>query len=676
MKISDLKIPKIVCAPVVLAVGMLSSMPASAATYWLNVSSATGGHVESNPAKIWCGTYSGISWVAGECSKSFSGGTGVTLTATPVAGYAFSKWSGACTGSAATCKVTMSNTKLVKAEFVASTGTGGSTGGGTTGSGSTGGGSMGGGSTGGGATGGGATGGGSTGGGSTGGGSTGGGSTGGGSTGGGSTGGGTAPGTATGDIVIPGGSTSATLSQAGKVYVLGGNLTTSGQAVKITASNITLDLNGYTIVYNNSGSGSVRGIETAVFADNITIRNGTILQGAGNSSGSPAVYLTGATSTPGKFTLKNLVIRTTGWQSDGVENGQGYALNGTTIDHCFIELKGGTDAIDGAGADPIGINARSKGGMVITNNILVGGHRGMQLALTDGTVSDTARSDVSGNLIQQQRSPGSKAPYGILLAKAHNVDIHDNQIVSDDGRGINVDGWEDGTSTGAAGNKVFNNVIDVQYNTLATSGAYVENNVYGIRDRYGSGNNSFTGNTIMVANSLSGDLMGVFIGSDSVDQYMVNLVADSNTIIGRTIAGSSSKPVAFFFTASPQVSVSNNKYIANSLTGGTTGGVTLSNNIALSPSASTPATVTGVTLTKFLDNYLVQWNKSSNADVFEYVVYKDGVPVDMSTRGGYFWVDRGVSGTHTYKVAAKNLTGTVGAPSAEISTSGAVNGWW
>ena len=67
------------------------------------------GTVSSAPAGINCGT---------DCTESYNQGTSVTLTATPAAGSKLSAWSGACTGTAATCTVSMSAAKTVKANFV------------------------------------------------------------------------------------------------------------------------------------------------------------------------------------------------------------------------------------------------------------------------------------------------------------------------------------------------------------------------------------------------------------------------------------------------------------------------------------------------------------------------------------------------------------------------------
>jgi hypothetical protein len=66
------------------------------------------------------GSISGTGITCGsDCSESYSSGTKVTLTAKPTTGATFSGWSGACSGSTATCTVTMDATKTVKAGFTA-----------------------------------------------------------------------------------------------------------------------------------------------------------------------------------------------------------------------------------------------------------------------------------------------------------------------------------------------------------------------------------------------------------------------------------------------------------------------------------------------------------------------------------------------------------------------------
>jgi endoglucanase len=76
--------------------------------YQLKVSASNSGTVTSNSGGINCGT---------ACNATYAPGTVVTLTATPPAGKTFSAWSGACTGSANTCTVTVNATLQVKANF-------------------------------------------------------------------------------------------------------------------------------------------------------------------------------------------------------------------------------------------------------------------------------------------------------------------------------------------------------------------------------------------------------------------------------------------------------------------------------------------------------------------------------------------------------------------------------
>src|SRR5204862_1597369 len=66
-----------------------------------------GGKVTSSPAGINRGS---------TCSASFNAGTPVTLTATPVSGWSFQGWGGACSGTG-TCSLTMDAAKSATATF-------------------------------------------------------------------------------------------------------------------------------------------------------------------------------------------------------------------------------------------------------------------------------------------------------------------------------------------------------------------------------------------------------------------------------------------------------------------------------------------------------------------------------------------------------------------------------
>ncbi len=76
----------------------------------LSVTLAGNGVVRSQPVGIDCGS---------TCSATFGDGASVVLTATPSAGQRFTGWSGACSGSEATCTLAMSADRSVGAAFAA-----------------------------------------------------------------------------------------------------------------------------------------------------------------------------------------------------------------------------------------------------------------------------------------------------------------------------------------------------------------------------------------------------------------------------------------------------------------------------------------------------------------------------------------------------------------------------
>ncbi len=79
----------------------------------LTVTTTGPGIVTSSPSGISCGT---------ACVASFTPGTTVTLTAAAGAGATFSGWGGACSGSAASCTVSMTAFRTVTATFTQTSG--------------------------------------------------------------------------------------------------------------------------------------------------------------------------------------------------------------------------------------------------------------------------------------------------------------------------------------------------------------------------------------------------------------------------------------------------------------------------------------------------------------------------------------------------------------------------
>jgi len=454
-----------------------------------------------------------------------------------------------------------------------------------------------------------------------------------------------------------------TLNNVGEYYRLTKDISASGTAFTITADNVTLDLNEHTVTYDTSSGGN--GVK--ISANRAIVKNGTIIQGNGKSSHSPVVYLSNGSGNE----LHHLILKPTGVKCYGISG-----RRNAEIHHVYIESHTTTSCDRGDGIAAIQLEGGSGSGDIhdIHDNILVNGHTGVVL------IGGSQTTKVYNNLIQPKRRPGCKAPYGIgLSSKIHNVKVYNNQIISDNGRGIILDGWYQGAPEGASGNYIHDNRIDVQYSERATGGYYVENSVYGIRDRYSSGNNTFENNVIMTANGVDGRIRAFYVGSDSTDPLMTNILIQNNTIISRAL--DTSVPYGafvFFWDYAQEITCINNNYYTDGTLqrNGNVDDLTFTGNNVLNPIPVTPIAPTALTIRKFLNSYLLKWNNNFEAGVFEYVVYRDGQKLPISPRGGTFYVDVDVGGTHTYSISALTLSGTEGPRCAEVSTTTAKNGWW
>ena len=93
--------------------GALSTTATFTTVYTLSVGRGGSGSVTGTPNGEF-GTYINC---GGSCSAKFQQGTSVTLTATPAAGANFTGWTGACSGVAPTCSVTIADDTKVQANF-------------------------------------------------------------------------------------------------------------------------------------------------------------------------------------------------------------------------------------------------------------------------------------------------------------------------------------------------------------------------------------------------------------------------------------------------------------------------------------------------------------------------------------------------------------------------------
>jgi len=80
----------------------------SSTAYTLSVTKTGVGTVTSTPSGISCGA---------TCSKSFAGGSTITLKATTISGNIFSSWSGCSSSSGSSCYIVLNDNKSVEAVF-------------------------------------------------------------------------------------------------------------------------------------------------------------------------------------------------------------------------------------------------------------------------------------------------------------------------------------------------------------------------------------------------------------------------------------------------------------------------------------------------------------------------------------------------------------------------------
>jgi len=466
------------------------------------------------------------------------------------------------------------------------------------------------------------------------------------------------------------------LDRAGETYILTRDVSAGGTCFTIRGEGVTLNLNKHTVVYNEAPSSSpVYGIHVA--ANGAVVTNGTILQGSGASALSHAIRYA---DNRGGGELSYLIAKVSGRQSMGV---YGYtAMGDTEMHHLFIDSRATKNPSRNEGLACIKIdycNDPCKGD--IHDNILVNCHSGISIEQKDNSLE----RNVYNNLIQHKRRLGIKQPQGIAIGHlASNINVYDNQVISDNGRGIYVSGYGQGTP-GPTNIVVRRNRVDVDYFIQAKSGDgnYVENNVDGIYVRYGAGNNAFEDNIIIADNHAGSSVDPFFIGSDNYDQRMRGLAVRGNTIIAK-------KDNAIKYGAVEQLLVADNKYLAEVFsscnwdcreTNVNVGDEVIEeSNLKIALENYVPSAPSNLRITRFLDSYLLRWDdnlEKGESQTYEYVVYRDGQKLPVSPRGGTFFVDvdAALSGPHTYEVSALNLNGQEGPKSAPVSTAEAKVGW-
>jgi hypothetical protein len=209
-----------------------------------------------------------------------------------------------------------------------------------------------------------------------------------------------------------------TISAQGSYY-LTANLTASGSSAGITisASNVTLDLNGFALV--GGGSGNVTGINVPAAQKNILIRNGTVrgwTSGGINASNATNSVIQG-------IRLSNNTASSTFFNVAAVSVG-----NGSTVKDCVVAQNANSHGIS------VG-NACAVSGCVARANSAGVGIRALDSCYVVGNISDSNGTGIavgSGNRIESN-SCTFNASAGILIP----LGATNNLVIRNSARGNN-----------------------------------------------------------------------------------------------------------------------------------------------------------------------------------------------------------------------------------------------
>lgn len=467
------------------------------------------------------------------------------------------------------------------------------------------------------------------------------------------------------------------LDTADSIYILQNDVQSDGDCFPITRENVTLDLQGHTVIYGNSPViGHYNAVTCYMYADkDIEVFNGTLVQGNGVFE---QYYSSAVGCGANDSRLHDLKIHIHTNNSECISIGSPY--NMSIYDNlCYISdwshNKGYGMTLGGDGTQEIHIY----------NNTIAGGHRGIQL--------ENGGDDIYlyNNLIQNRRSLGRKSPQGIYFGGGGtNHHVYNNQLVTDYGRGMKLSGET---------RFVYDNIIDVQYSRRATEGIgsqpYVENRCYGVWSRQGGATTVYN-NRIFVDNLVMNDTGSEDIGIAIMGEP--NWTVYNNTIfVTHNDSGRSSTGIEMgsaYGVNCDDVSITGNNITAASLACDLEDGdnLELTGNRLIRPvdyqagwtatsfsningttepndiiydSNSSPA-ITNPTWVEVETHDLngtsineIRWDLAGD-EVFGYRIYRDGIKLEnddcLSTRAGTFFVDTD-GGEHCYGVASVDFYG-------------------
>ncbi len=272
------------------------------------------------------------------------------------------------------------------------------------------------------------------------------------------------------------------LAQEDTEYVLQNDIVADGTAFEIKNHNITLNLNGHAIVYNNKEPGGdpkkIYGIIISVYGrENIAIVNGTIRQGTGNGGGNATGWghnpiFAEATS---NIEIAGLTIEYSGrdvtgiflhWGSKAHIHHNTFEDNGTVVSNRHQ----GIDVVKMVGADA----------KIHHNLVKRCRHRAFSIA---------NNSEVYNNEIYLDSHATNS--YGVMCFTTKDFTIHHNKIFGVGEHPVGV-----GLVNGTANGSVYSNYVEVQ--NTRHSAEYGDTGSSCIRMTWGTDNVDVSFNTLII----------------------------------------------------------------------------------------------------------------------------------------------------------------------------------
>lgn len=319
-----------------------------------------------------------------------------------------------------------------------------------------------------------------------------------------------------------------TLAQANTTYILTQNVTSAGTCFAIGAHGITLDMNGKTVTYGTGSAARMYGVAVPsssitrrpyfpdtnipdsafVGADNVTIRNGTIVQG-GTGTESYAIYLWGA---------DNLTVRDTHTTVQGDDTGNiyfNYSGHSTVFSNTMVN---NSTVVTNRhqGRDVLGWEGGS-GYLDVHDNTISGGPQyGIRVRQGDAT----GPAAIYRNTVNHNGRVANPYAIGISI---NNASVYENTINPVNGRGIHIAGVNNAD--------VYSNTITVRE---GANPEYSPGWAQGIKIENGR-NTKVHGNTITaLAGNGYGHAYAIDISHDTTTYPVSNSEVYGNTLTATT----------------------------------------------------------------------------------------------------------------------------------------------